>query len=75
MRFSLPARRKIPSTSVAISGQDVHGRAMCMEWSRTLLFEEDAAFCDYNGYIAVDVALAFIVEQRDRDVGVTDGGV
>jgi hypothetical protein len=48
---------------------------MCMEWSRTLLFEEDAAFCDYNGYVAVDVALAFIVEERDRDVGVTDGGV
>jgi hypothetical protein len=46
-----------------------------MEWSLTLLFEEDAALSDYNGYIAVDVALAFIVEERDRDVGVTDGGV
>jgi len=48
---------------------------MCMWWSRTLLFEEDAAFCDHDGHIAVDVALAFVVEERDGNIGVTDRGV
>jgi hypothetical protein len=34
----------------------------------TLLLEIDAAFCDYYGHVAVDVALSVFVEQRYGNV-------
>jgi hypothetical protein len=36
----------------------------------TLLLQVHAAFCDYDGHIAVDVALPVLVEQRYGDVRV-----
>lgn len=41
----------------------------------TFFFEEDATFRYDDGDIPVDVALAFVVEERDRNVGVADRGV
>lgn len=36
----------------------------------TLFFQVNSALCDDNGHVAVDVALAMLVEQRDGDVGI-----
>lgn len=36
----------------------------------TLLLEVDSAFRNYDGHVAVDVALSVLVEQRDGHVGV-----
>lgn len=34
----------------------------------TFLFEIDAAFCNYDGHVAVDVALPVLVEQRNCNI-------
>lgn len=47
----------------------------CREWSLTLLFQEDTAFRYHDWNIAVDVALPFVVEEGDCDIGVADRGV
>lgn len=36
----------------------------------TLFFQVDTAFRDDDGHVAVDVALAMFVEQRDGDIGI-----
>lgn len=72
MRFSDPLRRKIPSTSVAMAGVSA-GYVWVWPWDEhTLLFQVDAAFGNDYGDIAIDVALALVVEQRDGDVGIAD---
>lgn len=43
-----------------------------MGLTRTFFLQENAALCDNDGNIAVDVALTFFVEEGDRDVGVLD---
>lgn len=40
--------------------------------SLTLFLQEDTALCDDNGDIAVDIALAVLVEERDCDIGIGD---
>ena len=39
---------------------------------RTPLFQKDSAFRDDDWYVAVDVALAIFVDERDGNVGVRD---
>ena len=39
---------------------------------RTPLFQKDSAFRDNDWYVAVDVALAIFVDERDGHVGVRD---
>jgi hypothetical protein len=75
MRFSDPLRRKIPSTSVAMAGVSAWG-VWDWLWDRhALLFQVDAAFGNDYRDIAVDVALALLVEQRDGDIGIADAGL
>lgn len=41
----------------------------------TFFFQEDAAFCNHDRNVAVNVALALIVKEGNGNVGVTDRGV
>lgn len=62
----------MPSTSVAMAGVSAW-REWVWVWGRhTLLFQVDAAFGNDYRDIAVDVALALLVEQRDGDVGIAN---
>ena len=72
MRFSEPASRKMPSTSVAtacVSG------FLCLTIERhTFFLEENATFGHNNGYVTVDVALSRLVEKRYCYICIGDAG-
>jgi hypothetical protein len=48
---------------------------MSQECPLTFFFQEDATLCNHDGHITVDVTLAFVVEERNCNIGVTDRGV
>lgn len=71
MRFSLPAKRKMPSTSVANAPIRNDQSEAAFRMKRTFLFQVNTTFRDNYRHITVDVTLAFIVEQADGDVRVS----
>lgn len=72
MRFSDPFRRKMPSTPVAVSRHQNHvSNRICMrDVAPTFLLQEHTAFCHHYWNIAIYVALAVVVDERNGDIRV-----
>jgi len=62
----------MPSTSVAAQQGQKAKVNKFVKPELTFLLEEDATLGDDDWHIAIDIALPFVVEERNGNVGVSD---